>query len=309
MIQELENNAVFSTEYRNTAPAEGDLAAIFENGGRKLLMRLREDGSMELPEAVLFRQYWLDPDDGDALQKTAENGGRLVYLFTVSGTSYYSFIYDGGDTPDFSFTGMEFLPFSFENRPLPKNVFFGAETSWQLSSWYNDNRRCGRCGAPMDVHPKIRCVRCTSCGYMVFPRVLPAVIIAVIHNDRLLMIRYRGREEDGYAGTALIAGFCEIGETIEDTVRREVMEEAGLKAADIRYYKSQPWGFASNLLFGVICDIEGSDEIAVHDTDEVAEAVWLTRDEIRTRYNGVSLTNEMISYFRYGEDFRSHLEV
>ena len=107
----------------------------------------------------------------------------------------------------------------------------------------------------------------------------------------------------------MIAGFCEIGETIEDTVRREVMEEAGLKAANIRYYKSQPWGFASNLLFGVICDIEGSDEIKVQDTNEVAEAVWLTRDEIHKRYNGVSLTNEMIALFKYGEDFPNHLSV
>ena len=123
------------------------------------------------------------------------------------------------------------------------------------------------------------------------------------------IIRYRGREEDGYAGTALIAGFCEIGETIEDTVRREVMEEAGLKAANIRYYKSQPWGFASDLLVGVICDIEGSDEIAVQDTNEVAEAVWLTRDEIHTRYDDVSLTNEMICRFKYGEDFRKYRSV
>lgn len=309
MIQELENGAVFSTDYLNTAPKSGDLAAVFENNGRKLLMALDDEGVMSLPEAVLFADYWFDPEDPEADRKAAEAGGRLVYLFTISGTSYYSFLYADRQTPDFSFTGMSFLPFSFENRPLPKNVYFGAETAFQLSTWYNDNRHCGRCGGHMTVHPKIRCVRCSECGYMVFPRVLPAVIIAVIHNDKILMIRYRGREEDGYAGTALIAGFCEIGETIEDTVRREVMEEAGLKAANIRYYKSQPWGFASNLLFGAVCDIEGSDEITVRDTDEVAEAVWLTRDEVHKKYNGVSLTNEMIAWFKYGDDFRKHLTV
>ena len=295
MIQELENNAVFSTEYRNTAPAEGDLAAIFENGGRKLLMRLREDGSMELPEAVLFRQYWLDPDDGDALQKAAENGGRLVYLFTVSGTSYYSFIYDGGDTPDFSFTGMEFLPFSFENRPLPKNVFFGAETSWQLSSWYNDNRRCGRCGAPMYVHPKIRCVRCTSCGYMVFPRVLPAVIIAVIHNDRLLMIRYRGREEDGYAGTALIAGFVETGETVEQAVRREIMEETGIAVKNIRYLSSQPWPFPNSLMLAFEAEWESGE--AKPDGTELVEIGWFTRETLPTIPAPGSIAHKVITQF------------
>ena len=309
MIQELENNAVFSNEYRPIAPGDGDLAAVFENGGRKLLMSLDDEGAMTLPEAVLFKDFWLDPDDGEAEEKMAELGGRLVYLFSIDDISYYGFIYYDQRTPDFSFTGMEFLPFSFENKPIPKNVYFGAETSFQLSTWYNDNRRCGRCGKPMAPHSKLRACRCGSCGYMVFPRVLPAVIIAVVHDDKLLMIRYRGREEDGYAGTALIAGFCEIGETIEDTVRREVMEEAGLVVGDIRYYKSQPWGFSSNLLIGVICDIEGSDEIAVQDTNEVAEAVWLTRDEIRGHNRGVSLTDEMITYFQYGEEFKDHITL
>ena len=309
MIQDLENNEVFSTDYLNIPPKAGDLAAVFENGGRRLMMRLDENEVMSLPEAVLFKDYWFDPDDAEADRKAAALGGRLVYLFTISGKSYYSFLYTDGRTPDFSFTGMDFLPFSFKNRPLPKNIFFGAETAWQLSSWYNDNRHCGRCGAKMSVHPKLRCVQCSSCGYMVFPRVMPAVIIAVIHNDKLLKIRYRGRAEDGYAGSALIAGFCEIGETIEDTVKREVMEEAGLVAKDIRYYKSQPWGFASNLLFGVICDIEGTEEIAVRDTEEVAEAVWFTRDEILEPYKDVSLTNELISLFKYGEDFRKYKKV
>lgn len=204
--------------------------------------------------------------------------------------------------PDFSFTGMSFMSFSFENKPAPRNVYFGAETAFQLSTWYNGNRFCGRCGGKMSVHPKMRCMRCSSCGNLDFPRVMPAVCIAVIHDERLLMIRYRLREEDGYAGTALIAGFVEVGETIEDAVRREVMEEAGLRAYNIRYYKSQPWGFGSNLMIGVVCDIEGSAEIDVQDTNEVAEAVWLRRDEIHAEDNGVSLTYEMIGRFKNGEE-------
>ena len=177
----------------------------------------------------------------------------------------------------------------------------------QVSGWYNDNKRCGRCGGRMQVHPSMRCLKCSDCGFTVFPRINPTVIVAPVHDDKLLMIRYRGREEDGYAGTALIAGFMEIGETVEDSVRREVMEEAGLKATNIRYYKSQPWGFGANLIIGVFCDIEGSSEIHIQDTDEIAEAVWLTRDEIHKKYNGVSITNEMIAYFMYGDDFPNHL--
>ena len=309
MIQDLENNEKYTTEYLNTPPKKGDLAAVFKTVERQCLLRINEDGSMELPDASLFAGYWFDPEDADADKKAAEKGGRLVYLFTIGETSYYTFIYMGNVTPDFSFTGMEFQPFNFEIRPVPRNVFFGAVTAFMLAGWLHDNRHCGRCGGHMTVHPKMRCVRCNECGNMVFPRINPTVIIAPVHDDKLLMIRYRGREEDGYAGTALIAGFCEAGETIEDSVRREVMEESGLTATNIRYYKSQPWGFGANLIVGVFCDIEGSPEIHVQDTNEVAEAAWLTRDEIHKKYNGVSITNEMVARFKYGEDFENYLEV
>ncbi len=302
MIQELENNAVFSNEYLNVAPKKGDFAAVFEKNGRQLMMSVDAEGVMTLPDASLFSDFWFAPDDPDADRKAEEKGGRLVYLFSISGTVFYTFLYMGQDSPDFSFTGMEFLPFSFESRPAPKNIYFAAETAFQISSWYNGSRFCGRCGGKMSVHPKMRCVRCASCGNMDFPRVMPAVTIAVIHEDRLLVIRYNPREEDGYAGASLIAGFVEVGETIEDAVRREVMEESGLRAAKIRYYKSQPWGFGSNLMIGVVCDIEGSDEIEVHDTNEVAKAAWLTRDEIQSQDNGVSLTFEMIAGFKEGKN-------
>ena len=120
MIQEFDNNEVFSTDYLNIPPQKGDLAAIYEKGGRNLLMSRDEIDVMTLPEAPLFAKYWFDKDDPDADRKAEEAGGRLVYLFTFSGTSYYTFIYLGDEAPDFAFTGMEYLPFSFENRPLPQ---------------------------------------------------------------------------------------------------------------------------------------------------------------------------------------------
>jgi NAD+ diphosphatase len=108
------------------------------------------------------------------------------------------------------------------------------------------------------------------------------------------MTRYKGRE---YGGHALIAGFCEIGETGEDTVRREVMEEAGIHVKNIRYYKSQPWGFESDLLLGYFCEADGDEEIRMDD-DELSEAVWIRRDEIQERFENMSLTNEMICHFK-----------
>lgn len=83
-------------------------------------------------------------------------------------------------------------------------------------------------------------MRCEYCGQMEFPKICPAVIIGVTDGNRLLMSKYAGRDYKKYA---LIAGFAEIGETIEETVQREVMEEVGLKVKNLRYYKSQPWSF------------------------------------------------------------------
>ena len=103
MIQDLENNERFSTDYLNTAPKKGDLAAIFKTVERDILMDPAEDGSMLLPDATLFNDYWFDPEDADADKKAAEKGGRLVYLFTVTGISFYTMIYMGEKTPDFSF--------------------------------------------------------------------------------------------------------------------------------------------------------------------------------------------------------------
>ena len=95
-----------------------------------------------------------------------------------------------------------------------------------------------------------RAMVCPACGNTVYPKICPAVIAAVHDGDRLLLTRYRGRAFKKYA---LIAGFNEIGESIEDTVRREVLEEAGVHVKNLRFYKSQPWVFTDTLLMGFFC--------------------------------------------------------
>lgn len=127
--------------------------------------------------------------------------------------------------------------------------------------------------------------------------IAPAILVAVTHGDKLLMTRYQGR---AYKGYALIAGFTEIGETAEDTVRREVMEEVGLRVKDIRYYGSQPWGMDSNLLMGFYARLDGEAEIHM-DRQELSQAGWYRRDEISLRPDGYSLTNHMIQAFLRGD--------
>ena len=132
---------------------------------------------------------------------------------------------------------------------------------------------------------------------MEFPKICPAVIIGVTDGNRILMSKYAGRSYKKYA---LLAGFTEIGETVEETVAREVMEEVGLKVKNIRYYKSQPWAFSDTLLMGFYCDLDGDVEVTL-DEEELALAEWFERDEIPVEPSRDSLTNEMIIKFKQGE--------
>ena len=137
---------------------------------------------------------------------------------------------------------------------------------------------------------------CPACGQIEYPKICPAVIVAVTHGDKLLLTRYANRPFRGYA---LIAGFVEIGETLEDTVHREVMEEVGVKVKNLRYYKNQPWAFTDTLLTGFYCELDGDPDITL-DHNELCEGVWLSREEIPSRENDISLTAEMIERFRLG---------
>ena len=175
---------------------------------------------------------------------------------------------------------------------------FAAIAACQLGEWYSHNRYCGRCGTPTEHDGKERMMRCPKCGNMIYPKICPAVITAVTRGDSILLTRYAGR---GPGTWALVAGFNEIGETIEDTVRREVMEETGLRVNKLRYYKSQPWCLTDTLLFGFWCEAE-EGEIRV-DKNELALAQWVRRDEIDVEFDNISLTNEMITRFREGREW------
>lgn len=176
----------------------------------------------------------------------------------------------------------------------PKESVFAAATAWHLYGWYRDHQYCGRCGKRLIHSEKLRMLHCTSCGNQVFPKIAPAVIVGVMDKDRLLMTKYAGR---AYRNYALIAGFTEIGETAEETVAREVKEEVGLRVRNIRYYKSQPWGFDANLLLGYFCELDDTAEIRL-DEEELAVAEWVDYRDIPDDPEGLSLTREMMIYFR-----------
>ena len=187
-------------------------------------------------------------------------------------------------------------------RPLrqlkSKEICFAVMTGWHLYNWYRANRLCGCCGTPTEHDSKERMLRCPNCGNMIFPRISPAVIVAVTDGDRLLLSKYAGR---AYTHYALLAGYTEIGETLEQTVHREVMEEVGLQVKNLRYYKSQPWGVDGNVLMGFFCDVDGSNAIHI-DENELSMAAWYPRDALPARDDGISLTREMIRIFEEGKE-------
>jgi NAD+ diphosphatase len=225
---------------------------------------------------------------------------NLIYLFSINDESkglgntirkYYLLFEDEIATESNEY---EYIKLSNIRRMNPKYQVMAAATAWHLNVWYDANRFCGRCGIPTMHDKNERMMRCPKCNNMIFPKVAPAVIVGVINGDKILLTKYANREYKRYA---LIAGFNEIGETIEGTVRREVMEEAGLKIKNICYYKSQPWGFDSNLLMGFFCEVDGSDNIRL-DENELSEAEWVARDDIPEYGENLSLTHEMMQVFK-----------
>lgn len=274
---------IFPHQYHNEfsqRPAQDhDLVFVFDR--RSVLVDLQNQ-ELVYPQADMFDQ---------------EQRARMIYLFRIDETGFYLL----RRTED------DFLPdsFRFENITLlrehgPRHLAFAGLTAHSLYEWYDTRQFCGRCGARMQHSDKERMVFCPSCASIEYPKICPAVIVAVTNGDKLLLSKYAGRE---YAKYALIAGFTEIGETIEQTVVREVMEEVGLRVKNLRYYKSQPWGLSSSILAGFFCDLDGDDAIRLDET-ELSKAVWVAREDVPTEEADFSLTREMMRCFREGNEPR-----
>lgn len=268
------------------APTRLDSASAAEDN----VFASRDGDKLQLLEFPRLRDF----EGSDAL-----TGAELIYLFSVDEEKYF-LLWERESKPEkpitlpgFSFTAVR----SLRDRELgPKTRIFACITGLQLYNWYRKNRFCGCCGSETERDGKERAIRCPHCGNLIYPRIVPAVIVGVCHDDRILLTKYR----TGFRHYALVAGFTEIGETLEQTVAREVMEETGLRVKNIRYYKSQPWGIVDDLLAGFYCDVDGDPEIRM-DKNELKLASWTERKDIVLQPDDFSLTNEMMRRFKNGE--------
>jgi NAD+ diphosphatase len=266
----------------------------------------REPGAASRVVCVWKEQYLiLHEEGGDRYPLLRELPGilpeELQYLFALredeERTDY--FLYICGEQPEFSFP----TPYSWEttyyiNHAMkPRAEAFAGMTAHHLHTWYKANRFCGCCGVPMVHGDRERMMRCPECGNMVFPKIAPAVLAAVFHDGKLLLTKYA----HGDGNYALVAGFVEIGETAEQCVEREVFEETGLRVKNIRYYDSQPWGFAGNLMLAYTAELDGDDATIRRDASELAAAEFVAPENLTDISDYNSLTWEMIRRFRKGE--------
>ncbi len=279
MIQDI-NPRVFYNQYANNQIRPEDYILHFHE---------KQIYAKQIGKEIFFPRYQ-EYLDFYKSQKSDSEGTRLIYLFSIDKHRYFWL-----DTKDIlEGTEYQYIRMYDVRRLAPLHRVMAAATAWHLYVWYDSNRFCGKCGEPTIPDEKERMLRCKHCGNMIFPKVAPAVIVGVINGDKLLLTRYAGREYKKYA---LIAGFNEIGETIEETVHREVMEEVGLRVKNVRYYKSQPWGFDLNLLLGFFCEVDEEAPICL-DEQELECAQWVRREEIPVYEEHLSLTHEMMQVFK-----------
>lgn len=281
MIQDIAPKKLYN-EYKPTKPAENDYMAVFSKN--EILIK-ETDGQIKLPK----REELSLTNGGD---RQVDAG---LYLFRIDEQSYFLHLQKEckEDNWNCAATTFRWVKLSTIRNLADHELCFAIYTAYHLYQWYKNHRFCGCCGANTVPDTKERMLYCPKCGNQIYPKIAPAVIAAVTNGDQLLLTKYANREYKRYA---LIAGFTEIGETAEETVRREVMEEAGIRVKNIRYYKSQPWGIDGNLLFGYFAELDGSDQISI-DENELSSAEWVNRDALKDMDDSFSLTREMMRVF------------
>lgn len=283
MLQDLTFGRL-ENEYRNLQPIQDDCILCFRDNNILL-----KSTPPELPVTDDVT-HW-----AAALHWAQWQQDRFHYLFTLHDRRFFLWM---GEASADAIPGYHFENMRTLMRQVPKDLAYVLLTGWHLFVWYRANQFCGRCGSPTVHDNTERMMRCPNCGNLIFPRISPAVITGVTHGDRLLLTKYAGRLVTRYA---LVAGYTEIGETLEQTVQREVMEEVGLRVKNIRYYKSQPWGIDGNVLMGFYCDLEGEETIHL-DQRELAVGQWFDRTDLPDQDDGLTLTQEMIRAFKEGRE-------
>ena len=217
---------------------------------------------------------------------------RPVFLFKVDDHAYYSM-------EKVSFTVNTVTEDISRIRQFTDPVLAMASiTAVQLIRWRRSRKYCSVCAAPMIDSPTERARICPHCHHTEYPVISPCIIVAVIDRQKgkLLIVR----SHTNTVRYALVAGYVEIGETLEEAVRREVKEETGLDICNIRYYGSQPWAFSSTQMMAYTADLDGDPALHIQQS-EIREAYWVLPEELDPLDRTVSIGHTLIEQFRRKE--------
>lgn len=218
----------------------------------------------------------------------ADVADDAIYLGDLDGTACFARLVEPGAPP----SGSEPIPLRQLFGVLSDEEFGIAGRALGLTAWDRDHRFCGRCGSPTERSTRERVRTCTACGHASYPRLSPAVIVLVERDGRCLLAR-NARTKMPFFST--LAGFVEVGETLEQTVAREIREEAGIEVTDIEYFGSQPWPFTGSLMIGFTARWASGD--IVEEPEEILEAGWFAPDELPVIPPKLSIARELIDDF------------
>lgn len=276
MIQEIAPKT-FDPAFRRQKPEDRDFLLHYEYN--KVMLKKEGDRLMI-------------PTVGELLEEAPEIAAKAEYLFSIDDRAYFGM--PDMAVPEFGGYVMEGMQIFRKFDPMYQG--FAGITGGQIYRFRESRKYCGRCGQRMEYSQTERAMVCPGCKQTEYPKISPAVIVAITNGDKLLMSRYA---HGTYRHFALIAGYVEVGETFEECVRREVMEEVGLKVKNIRYYKSQPWAFSDTVMIGFTAELDGDDTIRLQE-EELSEAGWYTRDQVEDYSPCISVGHEMMRAFKSG---------
>lgn len=259
-------------------PPMGEHDFIFHYHGNSLLLKMDAD-ELELPRRKDF-PFSLDVS-------------KHVFLFSLDGVCCFLIC----DYPEFDVQGMVYKEIGFFRTAARQEIAWISIAGFHLMNWYSQNKFCGKCGVYTYHKSDERALVCPDCQTIVYPKISPAIIVAIVCKDKILLAR-----NSAFAGAwySLVAGYVDVGETLEETVAREVREEVGLDVANIRYYKSQPWPLSGSMMIGFVAEADENQPIVV-DNKEIAEAAWFCRGSLPSHSLNISIAGEMIEKFEKGE--------
>ncbi len=185
----------------------------------------------------------------------------------------------------------EMCPLRQSYFKLSHDDYLKAGKCHELLYWDMNTKYCGVCGGPMRFDTDIS-KKCEHCGKEVWPQLAIAIIVLIRKGDEVLLVHARNFRHDFYG---LVAGFVETGETLEQAVYREVMEETGLHITNLRYYGSQPWPYPCGLMVGFTADYESGNIHLQH--SELSKGAWFDRDHLPNIPEKLSIARQLIDHW------------